>query len=430
MNICVVGAGYVGLVTGACFSGLGNHVTCVDIDKEKIKTLNKGLCPIYEPRLKELIREGRKKGRLKFSTNLKAAVKKSQIIFIAVGTPPRDNGEADLSYVEDVAREIAQSMPSYRLIVEKSTVPVHTGGRVEETVRRNNKNKVDFDVASNPEFLREGQAIGDFMHPDRVVIGVKSKRAKELLLKLYGPLKCKIVVTDIESAELIKHASNSFLATKISFMNSVSNICEKSGADIQKVAEGMGFDKRIGPAFLNAGIGFGGFCFPKDLEAFMRISEKVGYEFDILRAVKKVNEQQKILFVKKLEEALWILRGKTIAVWGLAFKPDTDDMRYAPSLDIISMLKNEGVKIRAYDPKAMKNAKRILKDITFCKDAYAAARGSDCLAVLTEWNEFKEIDLNKLKKIMKHPVVVDGRNIYNTASMKRLGFNYISMGRT
>lgn len=430
MQICVVGAGYVGLVTGACFASLGNKVICVDIDKEKIRSLRKGVCPIYEPKLEEMIRDEARKGRLDFTADLKSAVKKCAAIFIAVGTPPKDSGEADLSYIENVAREIALNMPAYRLIVEKSTVPVQTGARIEETIKGNNRKKVAFDMASNPEFLREGQAIDDFMHPDRIVIGVRSQKATELLTKLYEPLKAPIVVTDIESAELIKHASNSFLATKISFMNAVSNICEKSGADIQKVAEGMGLDKRIGGAFLNAGVGFGGFCFPKDLEAFMRISEKLGYDFDILRAVKRVNDQQKILFVKKVEEALWVLKGKTVGIWGLAFKPDTDDMRYAPSIDVITMLKNEGVKIKAYDPKAVKNAKKIFGDeVAYSKNAYEAADGADCIAVLTEWDEFKEIDLGRVRKKMRQPVIVDGRNIYNPAAMKKLGFKYVSMGR-
>lgn len=429
MNVGIVGAGYVGLVTAACFANLGNNVICVDIDKEKIKSLKKGVTPIYEPGLEELVRDGLHKGRLSFTTNISSAVKKSTIIFITVGTPPRDNGEADLSYVENVACKIAIEMPSYRLIVEKSTVPVHTGKKIEATVRTNNKRRIKFDVASNPEFLREGQAINDFMHPDRIVIGVKSKKARDMLIKLYEALKTPIVITDIESAELIKHASNSFLATKISFMNSVSNICEKCGADVVDVAKGIGLDKRIGGEFLNAGVGFGGFCFPKDLEAFIRISQKLGCEFDILRAVKKVNEHQKILFVKKIEEALWILNNKVVTIFGLSFKPNTDDMRYAPSIDIINMLKNEGVKIKAFDPKAMKKARKILSGITFCKDAYTACANSDCLAVVTEWNEFKEIDLRRVKKLMRQPLIVDGRNIYNPDVVKKLGFKYIGMGR-
>jgi UDPglucose 6-dehydrogenase len=351
------------------------------------------------------------------------------VIFIAVGTPPKDSGEADLSYVENVSRHIAENMPSYRLIVEKSTVPVYTGEKIEETIRIHNKRNIKFDVASNPEFLREGQAIDDFLNPDRIVIGVKSKKARKILTKLYEPFKVPMVVTDIKSAEIIKHASNSFLATKISFINSISNICEKCGANVVKVAEAMGLDRRIGKAFLGAGVGFGGFCFPKDLEAFMRISEKVGYEFDILRAVKKVNDYQKIHFVKKIEEALWILNGKTVAVWGLAFKPNTDDMRYAPSIDIINLLKNEGVKVKVFDPKAMKKARKVLKGVTFCKNAYEAAKNSHCIAVVTEWDEFKGINLRRVKKSMKEPVIVDGRNIYDPEAVRKLGFKYVGMGR-
>jgi len=429
MNIGVIGTGYVGLVTGACLANLGNNVICVDIDKEKIKSLKKGTVPIYEPGLEELVKDGLRKGRLSFTTNITVAIKKSTIIFITVGTPPKDNGEADLTYIENAARKIASEMPSYRLIVEKSTVPVYTGRKIEETIKANNKKRIKFDVASNPEFLREGQAIDDFMHPDRIVIGARSKKACDILVKLYEALKSSIIVTDIESAELIKHASNSFLATKISFINSISNICEKCGADVTKVAKGMGLDRRIGKEFLNAGVGFGGFCFPKDLEAFIRISQKIGYEFDILRAVKKVNDHQKILFVKKIEEALWILSGKTVTILGLSFKPNTDDMRYAPSIDIINTLKNEGVRIKVFDPKAMKKAKNILTGITFCKDAYTACKDSDCLAIVTDWNEFKDMDLKRAKNLMKQPIIVDGRNIYNPNTVRKLGFKYIGMGR-
>lgn len=429
MNIAVIGAGYVGLVTAACFADLGNNVISVDIDEEKIGSLRKGIVPFYEPGLQGLVKEMLRNKRLNFTTNLRLAVEKSTIIFIAVGTPPKDDGEADLTYVENVARQIASEMPSYRLIVEKSTVPVYTGRKIEETIKANNKRRIKFDVASNPEFLREGQAINDFMHPDRIVIGVRSKKARDILTKLYQTFKAPIIVTDIESAELIKHASNSFLAAKISFINAISNICEKCGADVVNVAKGMGLDRRIGEEFLDAGVGFGGFCFPKDLEAFIRISEKLGYEFDILKAVKKVNDHQKMLFVKKIEDALWILKGKTVTVLGLSFKPNTDDIRYAPSIDIINLLKNEGVKIKTFDPRAMKKAKKTLKGVKFCRDIYSAAANSDCLAVVTEWDEFKAIDLKRIKKLMRQPVIVDGRNIYNPATIKKLGFKYIGMGR-
>lgn len=430
MNIGVVGSGYVGLVTAACFADLGNNVTCMDIDKKKIELLEEGIIPIYEPKLEGLVKDGLREERLAFTTDLAFTVKKSEIVFIAVGTPPKDNGEADLSHVETVARQIAACMPSYRIIVEKSTVPVHTGRRIEEIIRENNKRKIEFDVASNPEFLREGQAIDDFMHPDRIVLGVRSEKAKRVLIELYGVLRAPIVVTDIESAELIKHASNSFLATKISFINSCSNICERSGANISDVARGMGLDGRIGKDFLNAGIGFGGSCFPKDLDAFISISEKLGYDFGVLREVKRVNEEQKVFFVEKIKRMLNGVRGKTIGILGLSFKPDTDDMRCAPSVDIIAMLKNEGAKIKVFDPKAMGNAGSIIKDVIFCEDPYSAAKDSDCLVIVTDWNEFKEMDLKKVKKIMKKPVIIDGRNIYSPEAVKKLGFKYAGMGRS
>ncbi len=430
MRICIIGAGYVGLVSGACFADLGNTVICVDNDEKKVKSLNAGVIPIYEPGLEELIKRNRQRRRLSFSSNIKGGVKRCEVIFIAVGTPSRDNGEADLSYVENVSREIAISMPSYRLIVEKSTVPVNTGEWVEHTIKVFNKRNIKFDVASNPEFLREGSAIKDFMNPDRIVLGVKSKRAQEILTELYKPLKAPIVVTDIKSAEIIKHASNSFLATKISFINAISDICDKVGADIVKVARGIGLDRRIGGEFLNAGIGFGGSCFPKDLSAFIRIAERIGYDFGMLKEVQNVNDYQKTLLIKKIEGLLWNLPKKTVGVLGLSFKPDTDDIRQSPALDIIKMLHKEGAKIKVYDPQAMDKAKRELPgEIEFCKDPYAVAKKSDCILLATEWNEFKELDFKKIKKLMKQPILVDGRNIYDPAEMKKLGFTYVGIGR-
>ncbi len=426
----MIGTGYVGLVTGGCLADLGHEVVCVDIDQEKIAKLKKGLIPIYEPGLEELVKRNAKEKRIAFTTSLKEGVKKASVVFIAVGTPPKENGEADLTFVENVAKEIARCMTSYKLIVEKSTVPVETGEWVRRTVKANNARKVEFDVASNPEFLREGQAINDFMHPDRIVIGVESKRARELLLELYKPLKATMVVTDIKSAEIIKHASNSFLATKISFINAVSNICEKAGADIEKVAEGMGLDRRIGRNFLNAGIGFGGFCFPKDLSAFIKISEKLGYDFGLLKEVERINAFQKQLLIKKINDNLWIVKGKTIAILGLAFKPDTDDIRFAPALEIIEALRAEGAEIRTYDPQAMKKAKQALKGVTFCETSYEAAKGADCLVIVTEWNEFKELDFKKIKKLLKQPLIIDGRNIYDPAALEKLGFKYVCIGRS
>lgn len=429
MDICVIGTGYVGLVTGACLADLGNKVMCVDIDKEKIGKLKKGIMPIYEPGLGELVKNNQKERRISFSTDLKDGVRQSTIVFIAVGTPPKENGEADLTYVENVARQISQHMTSYKLIVEKSTVPVETGEWVRRTVKVNNRHKVPFDVASNPEFLREGSAIEDFMHPDRIVIGVDSKKAKELLTELYRPLGAPIVVTDIKSAEIIKHASNSFLAAKISFINAVSNICERAGADVKQVAEGIGLDKRIGGGFLNAGVGFGGFCFPKDLAAFIRISEKLGYDFGLLKEAEKINEGQKKLLVKKIEDNLWIVKGKTLGILGLSFKPDTDDIRFAPSLDIIQTLLSEGARVKVFDPQAMDKARKVLEGVKFCKDAYEAAKAADCLVIITEWNEFKELDFKRVKKLMRQPLIIDGRNIYEPSLMKKLGFKYVGMGR-
>ena len=429
MKIAVAGAGYVGLVTAACFADLANDVTCVDIDEERIAKLNKGIIPIYEPELEDLVKKAKANGSLRFITDLKAAVKSSGIVFICVGTPPKDNGEADLSYVENAARSIAESMDSYKLIVEKSTVPVQTGERIAKTIAAFNKNKADFDVVSNPEFLREGSAVDDFMHPDRIVVGCESERARKIMESLYAPLKARMLFTDIKSAEIIKHASNSFLAAKISFINAVANICELSGADIEKVAQGMGYDKRIGKEFLNAGIGYGGFCFPKDVEAFIRISEKLGYDFGLLREVQKINQAQVRNFIKKIEKALWIPKGKKIAVLGLAFKPNTDDMRFAPSIDIINELVREGSIINAYDPKSMEKSKSILKDITYCSDPYEAAKDADAILVITEWEEFSKIDLDKLSKEMRNPLIIDGRNIFDPKTMKAHGFNYISIGR-
>ncbi|MFH1458516.1 MAG: UDP-glucose/GDP-mannose dehydrogenase family protein [Candidatus Omnitrophota bacterium] len=429
MKISIIGSGYVGLVTGACLAELGNEVICADNDSKKITSLKKGAIPIYEPGLEELIKNNLKKKRLFFTLSVKDAVKKAEVIFIAVGTPPLENGEADLTGIENVARAIAQNMDSYRLIVEKSTVPVETGEWVRHTISTYIKCKVKFDVASNPEFLREGQAISDFMHPDRIVVGVESKKAKDLMSNLYKPLKAPLIITSIKSAELIKHASNAFLATKISFINALSRICDEVGADVEEVARGMGLDKRIGRSFLNAGLGYGGSCFPKDLDAFIKIAQRLGYDFELLRAVKNINEEQKDFMLKKMKDALWIIKDKTIGVLGLSFKPDTDDIRNAPSLDIIRRLQQEGAKIKVYDPQSMDKAQSVLKDVVFCKNSYETCKGCDCLLVVTEWNEFKELDFAKVKKLLKRPLIFDGRNIYDQASLKKLGFTYVSVGR-
>jgi UDPglucose 6-dehydrogenase len=430
MKIAIIGAGHVGLVTGACFAELGNEVICMDNNLDKIKLLTSGNVPIYEPGLEKLINKNRKKQKLFFTHSLQKAVKNSLVIFIAVGTPSRTNGEADLSYVENVARQIARYMDSYHLIVEKSTVPSGTGERVKRTLSLYIKKNIEFDVASNPEFLREGQAIKDFMEPDRVVIGVETERAKKLLLQLYQPLNTKIIVTDIKSAELIKHASNSYLAMKISFINAVAQICEKTGADIEKVAEGMGLDKRIGMSFLKAGVGYGGSCFPKDVNAFIRIAERLGYNFKLLEEVEKINQLQRKNFIKKIEDALWVIKNKKIAIWGISFKPNTDDIRESPAIDILASLKGEGAILRVYDPKAMGNLRKIFKnEIYYAKNPYDAIENCDCLLILTDWDEFKKANLKKVKELLRIPLIIDGRNIYNLNKLGALGFDYISIGR-
>ncbi len=436
LKIAIIGSGYVGLVTGICLAEIGHHVICVDNDRKKISRLKRNELPIFEPGLRELLIKNRKNNRMSFTTSIRDAALQSTVIFIAVGTPSKENGEADLTFVENVSREIGQSINDYKLIVEKSTVPAATGKRIERTIRLNlpkskNKHKspVEFDVASNPEFLKEGSAVKDFMHPDRIVIGVESKRGENLLREIYKPLKAPIVVTDMNSAEMIKHASNSFLATKISFINAIAQICDKVGADVLKVAEGMGYDKRIGRDFLNAGIGYGGSCFPKDIDAFIRLSEKSGYDFSLLKEVKNINESQKQSFVKLVEDKLWIVKNKTIGILGLAFKPKTDDLRNAPSLEIIEALQKEGAKIKVYDPEAMEKAKEILKKVTFCRTPYDLAGNCDCLLIVTEWDEFRGLDFSKIKKLMKHPIIFDGRNLFDPINLKEAGFEYYGIGR-
>lgn len=429
MNISIIGSGYVGLVSGACFAELGNTVICADNDSKKITRLKQGIIPIYEPGLEELISNNLKKKRLKFSSSIREAVGASEVIFIAVGTPSLDNGEADLTGIENVARSIAQNMDGYRLIVEKSTVPVETCAWIKKTIATYKKKKYKFDLVSNPEFLREGSAINDFTHPDRIVLGLESSKAKRIMTNLYRPLNRPILFTNIKSAELIKHASNAFLATKISFINALSRICDRVGADVEEVAQGMGMDNRIGRYFLHAGIGYGGSCFPKDLDAFITIAQKLGYDFQILRAVRNTNEEQKKFVLKKIKDALWIIKDKTVAVLGLAFKPNTDDLRNSPSIDLIKGLIQEGARIKVYDPKAMEKAKSFLEGVIFCNDAYQAAKGADCLIIATEWNEFKELDFIKLKKSLKRALIVDGRNIYDPKLLSKLGFSYIGVGR-
>ncbi|MBL0059380.1 MAG: UDP-glucose/GDP-mannose dehydrogenase family protein [Elusimicrobia bacterium] len=429
-NVAVVGSGYVGLVTGACLAEIGHHVLCVDSDKGKIQTLKKGGLPIYEPGLAEVVAANRKARRLNFTHRLEEAMKTAEYVFIAVNTPPLPNGEADLSFVETVARQVGHLLRRYTVIVEKSTVPVNTGDKVRQTLLLHGKKDVPFDVVSNPEFLREGTAVQDFMKPDRIVVGVESSRAETMMRELYAPLKAPVLVTDIKSAELIKHASNSFLAAKISFANALATLCDRVGADVTLVTQGMGADPRIGPAFLRAGIGYGGSCFPKDVSAFIHMAETAGVDFKLLRAVREINDQAKLWAVDRLKKSLWNLRGKTIAVWGLAFKPDTDDLRNAPALDIIRGLQNEGCQVNAYDPVAMTKARIQMKNVRFCRDPYDAARGADAVLLATEWKEFRDVNLAKVKSLLRTPVFLDGRNLYDPAVVSALGFQYHSVGRS
>ena len=444
MRVSVIGAGYVGLTTAACLAEIGHHVLCADSDLDKMENLKKGRLPFYEPHLEELVARNTASHQLEF-TAPSYAIENSETIFICVGTPPLENGEADLSAIESVARQIAQSAHGYRLIIEKSTVPVQTARRLWKHLSIYNANSLQFDVASNPEFLREGSAVEDFFHPDRIVLGAESPKAIALLKEIYRPVvehrsscpvhaKCppshevRVIVTDTNSAELVKHASNSFLAMKISFINLIADACEAAGADIEKVAEGIGSDRRIGKAFLNPGIGFGGFCFPKDLQAFVRIGEKLGCDFSLLKEVEKINLRRADQFVAKVKKELWVLRGKTLAVWGLAFKPNTDDVRFAPSLGIIRRLVAEGANVQAYDPQAMEKARQELPEIKYCETPYETARNADAILVLTEWDEFRDVDWECVGKTVARPLIIDGRNFYSVAEVTLHGFQYIGIG--
>jgi len=431
MDISIIGSGYVGLVTGACFADVGHHVICVDNDSEKVKQLKAGEVPIYEPGLEEIIHRNVSARRLHFTGNIQEAVERSQIIFIAVPTPPLPDGDVDLSFVEKVAREIAGVLTGYRVIVDKSTVPVKTGEKVAESIKRYNRHGAKFDVVSNPEFLREGCAVADLMHPDRIVIGAQSEHAIDLMKKVYEPFMAPILVTDISSAELIKHCANSFLALKISYINAVSRICEASGADVEKVADGIGMDHRIGRDFLNAGIGYGGSCFPKDIAAFIAISEQLGTPFTLLREVQRINEGQKARFLKTIRETLWVLREKRIAVWGLTFKPDTDDLRSSVAIEVVEQLLREGAHVVAYDPKGMHKARTIkaIADVEFASSALEAVTDAEALIIATDWNEFANVDLAVLKDKMRTPIVFDGRNLLDPKTMRQFGFNYYSIGR-
>ena len=429
MNVSIIGTGHVGLITGACLAERGHKVLCVDSDERKIKLLKSRKMPIYEPGLEPIVLKHVKTGRLQFGGSNADAVAFGKVVFICVPTPPTASGGADLSYIEMVSRDIAHALSEYRLVVEKSTVPVRTGGHVKSVIGKYARKGIDFDVASNPEFLREGSAIEDTLRPDRIVFGVETHRAEMVLRDLYKPFKAPIVVTDIKSAELIKHASNSFLALKISYANALSMVCEKAGASVTEVVRGMGMDRRIGSGFLNAGIGYGGSCFPKDVAAFEAISRDLGYDFGLLREVMRVNQDSRERFLKKVEEELWIVKGKVICALGLSFKPNTDDLRESVALAVVQRLSERGAKVRAYDPQAMEKAKAHLKDVTLCSTAAEAAQGADCALLLTEWDEFRDMDWGKIKKVMAHPTLIDGRNLFDPVRMRELGFTYRSVGR-
>src|SRR6059058_1351469 len=430
MNICVVGTGYVGLVTGAVFADLGNEVVCVDNQADKVAELRAGQMPIYEPGLEEMVARNVADGRLTFTTDLAAAVRRSVIVLITVGTPPKSDGQTDLTAVGEVARGIGEAMERYTVIVNKSTVPVGTGNLVREVIERHQTTPVPFDVVSNPEFLREGSAIEDTLRPDRIVIGPPTQQVAMTLLELYAPLERPMIITDVPSAEMIKYASNAFLATKISFINAVANICELAGADVTQVMKGMGLDARIGPAFLQAGLGYGGSCFPKDTDSLVHTAAARGVDFVLLRAAVEINQERAGHFVRMIEKALAPLDDKRVAVLGLAFKPNTDDMREAKSTEVVERLVQLGAQVRAYDPVAMENAKRVLPaSVVYCDSPYAAAADADAVALVTEWNEFKLLNLERLLAVLRRPVIFDGRNLWEPERMRRLGFEYHSIGR-
>jgi UDPglucose 6-dehydrogenase len=428
-KICVIGVGYVGLVTGTCFADLGHQVTCIDIDETKIEMLAAGEMPIYEPGLEEMVRRNRQAGRLHFTTDHKEALSGAEFAFIAVGTPQGSGGEADLQYVRAAAQSIAEAMEHSLIIVNKSTVPIGTGDWVADIVRRYQPQPIDFSVVSNPEFLREGAAIGDFMNPDRIVLGSLDPEAAGRVAQLYLSLRAPIMITDLRTAEMIKYASNAFLATRISFINEIASMCEALGADVKEVAFGMGYDKRIGPHFLDAGIGYGGSCFPKDVQALAHMAAVHGCHPQLLRAVMDINRDQRRQVIHKLRELLGKLDEKVIGVLGLAFKPNTDDMREAPSVELIHLMQSEGAIVQVYDPVAMVNAEHYLHDVTLCQDAFQVAQGADALVIVTEWNEFKHLSLPQLRAAMRQPIIVDGRNIYDPEEMRELGFVYRGMGR-
>jgi UDPglucose 6-dehydrogenase len=430
LNLAVIGTGYVGLVTGVCYSEVGNQVTCVDIDQQKIKKLQQGKIPIYEPGLETLLIKNTKKQRLRFTSQLHEAITAADVVIIAVGTPPKANGEADLQYIETAAKSIGHCLTNYKVIVTKSTVPIGTGQRIKKMIQEAAGHS-DFDIASNPEFLREGSAINDTFQMERAIIGVESAKAAAILEKLHEPFQTNVVVTDVETAEITKYAANAFLATKISFMNEIANLCEITGANIEKVSEGLGYDHRIGKAFLQAGVGYGGSCFPKDTQALIKMSEMAGYHMNIVPAAERVNQQQRVRLFDKVCQAFGKdqVKGKRVSVLGLSFKPNTDDVRAAPSLDLIPLLQKEGAYVVAYDPIAMANAKRMVKHLRVSESLQEAITDANALLILTDWEEFKKLDLAQVKRSMKQPIIIDGRNIFDPDHLEALGFYYDSIGR-
>ena len=432
MKIAVIGTGYVGLVTGACFAEFGVHVTCVDVDTTKVDKLNKGVIPIYEPGLDQIVEKNVEAGRLHFTTDLSEAVRDALVVFLAVGTPPKDDGSPDMSYYQQAAKDVASAMNGYKVLVTKSTVPVGTGKWLREFVSANLAEPTEFGVASNPEFLREGAAITDFMRPDRVVIGSNEQRAIEVMKDLYRPLfliETPIVITSLEAAELIKYAANAFLATKITFINEIANLCDAIGCDVHDVARGMGMDNRIGRKFLHPGPGYGGSCFPKDTRALTTVADQFGVETLIVDAVIEANERQREAMIPKVEKMIGDVKGKQIGVLGLSFKPETDDMRESPAIDIINELIKRGASIKAYDPVAMDEAKHYLSDIEYAEDEYDAITGADMMLIITEWNQFRALDMEKVRKLLKSPKIADLRNIYEPEDMRELGFEYVGVGR-
>ncbi len=433
MKIAVIGTGYVGMVTAVCLADLGHTVIGTDVVPEKIDKASRGISHIYEPGLEDLLKKNLKRGNLSFLHDLDETIRSSDVLFVSVNTPQRKDGSADMVYVEGVSRRIAENLNSYKVVVEKSTVPVKTSLWIKKTIDLHKKSDVEFDVASNPEFLREGTAVSDFLHPDRIVIGVETERARDILVDIYKKFKDKLLVTNIDTAELIKHASNSFLALKISYINLISELCEKTEADVERVAQGMGMDPRIGDKFLRAGIGYGGSCFPKDIRALAKIGKDLGISFNLLKEVDKINSRRIDIFVAKIKNALWILKDKVIAVLGLSFKPETDDIREAPSIKVIQRLLEEGASLRLYDPKAMENVKKVFPEKTpqvhYTKSPYEAAEEANALLLITEWDEFKDMDLKKIKSLMANPILMDGRNVFDPARMRELGFDYHSIGR-